>query len=99
MRRPSEHTKLGKVLRAMYRAGPMTAGEIRSKAGLPSDTAVTARIRELRNECGCDIPRAEPIKQLDGSTIYKYELKRVPLLIRLELERERRKSCAHGVAA
>lgn len=99
MKCPAQNTKLGKVLRAMYRAGPMTAGEIRRKAGLPSDTAVTARIRELRNECGCDIPRAEPIKQLDGSTIYKYELKRVPPLILLELDKERLSRWAKGAAA
>jgi len=32
MRTPGQHTKLGKVLRAMYQAGPMTAGEIRKEA-------------------------------------------------------------------
>lgn len=99
MRVPSKETKLGKVLRAMHKGGPMTAGEIRRKAGLASDTAVTARIRELRNDYHCDIPRAKPIKQLDGSTIYKYELKRVPVWIRKELNRERLSGWMSGVAA
>lgn len=89
MKCPAQNTKLGKVLRAMNKVGPMTAGEIRRKAGLASDTAVTARIRELRNDYHCDIPPAKPIKQLDGSTIYKYELKRVPAWIGKELNRER----------
>ena len=89
MKCPAKETKLGKVLRAMHKAGPMTAGEIRRKAGLASDTAVTARIRELRNDYHCEIPPAKPIKQLDGSTIYKYELKRVPVWIRKELNKER----------
>jgi hypothetical protein len=99
MRVPSKETKLGKVLRAMHKAGPMTAGEIRRKAGLASDTAVTARIRELRNDYHCEIPPAKPIKQLDGSTIYKYELKRVPVWIRVELNRERLNGWMSGVAA
>lgn len=99
MKCPAKDTKLGKVLRAMHKGGPMTAGEIRRKAGLASDTAVTARIRELRNDYHCDIPPAKPIKQLDGSTIYKYELKRVPLMIRLELTKERRRGWVPGVAA
>lgn len=99
MRVPSKETKLGKVLRAMHKAGPMTAGEIRRKAGLASDTAVTARIRELRNDYRCEIPPAKPVKQLDGSTIYKYELKRVPVWIRKELNRERLSGWMSGVAA
>ena len=90
MKLPARDTNLGRVLRAMNSAGPLTAGEIRRKAGLASDTAVTARIRELRNDYDCDIPPAKPIKQLDGSTIYKYELKRVPVWIRKELGREAR---------
>ena len=99
MKCPAQNTKLGKVLRAMNKAGPMTAGEIRRKAGLASDTAVTARIRELRNDYHCDIPPAKPIKQLDGSTIYKYELKRVPAWIRLELDKELFCRLMSGVAA
>ena len=99
MKCPGQNTKLGKVLRAMNKAGPMTAGEIRRKAGLASDTAVTARIRELRNDYHCDIPPAKPIKQLDGSTIYKYELKRVPVWIRLELDKELFCRLMSGVAA
>ena len=87
MKCPAQNTKLGKVLRAM------------NKAVLASDTAVTARIRELRNDYRCEIPPAKPVKQLDGSTIYKYELKRVPLMIRLELTKERRRGWVPGVAA
>ena len=87
MKCPAQNTKLGKVLRAM------------NKAGLASDTAVTARIRELRNDYRCEIPPAKPVKQLDGSTIYKYELKLVPLMIRLELTKERRRGWVPGVAA
>ncbi|HAC30686.1 MAG TPA: hypothetical protein DCF82_23210 [Marinobacter hydrocarbonoclasticus] len=83
----------------MYRSGPMTSEEIRKASGLATGTAVTARIRELRNDYHCDIPPAKPIKQLDGSTIYKYELKRVPLMIRLELTKERRRGWVPGVAA
>ncbi|MBY5961918.1 hypothetical protein [Marinobacter nauticus] len=99
MKCPAQNTKLGKVLRAMHKAGPMTAGEIRRKAGLASDTAVTARIRELRNDYHCDIPPAKPIKQLDGSTLYKYEMKRVPVWIRKELNKERTYWHAGKVAA
>ena len=87
MKCPAQNTKLGKVLRAM------------NKAGLASDTAVTARIRELRNDYRCEIPPAKPVKQLDGSTIYKYELKRVPVWIRLELDKELFCRLMSGVAA
>ena len=99
MKCPAQNTKLGKVLRSMYRSGPMTSEEIRKASGLATGTAVTARIRELRNDYHCGIPPAKPIKQLDGSTIYKYELKRVPVWIRKELNRERLSGWMSGVAA
>ena len=89
MKLPSRHGKLGRVLRAMIDSGPMTAGHIRIKAGLPADTAVTARIRELRDSYDCDIPLAYRFRQLDGSTIYLYHLRSVPVWMRAELRKER----------
>ena len=89
MKLPSRHGKLGRVLRAMIDAAPMTAGSTRIKAGLPADTAVTARIRELRDSYDCDIPPAMRLKRVDGSTIYLYSLREVPRWMRAELRKER----------
>ena len=49
---PAPDTNLGRVLRAMAYAGPMTSGGVRVKARLLPDTEVTARIRDLR-KMGC----------------------------------------------
>lgn len=95
---PGQHTNLGRVLRAMHNAGPMTAGHIRRKAGLHPDTAVTARIRELRN-INCIIPPAERIKQLDDSVIYKYHLVDMPDWMKTELRRERERMASMGRVA
>lgn len=88
MKIPGKNTKLGRVLRAMYCAGPMTAGAIRRKSKLPADTAITARIRELRDSYDCTIPPATRIDQANGNAIYKYHLKRVPVWMRVELNKE-----------
>lgn len=98
MKLPKKHTNTGRVLRAMANAGPLTAGHIRRKAGLHPDTAVTARIRQLR-DIHCVIPPAERIKQLDDSVIYKYHLVDMPEWMKTELRRERKREMGMGVAA
>jgi glycerophosphoryl diester phosphodiesterase len=52
MNLPSSIKNLGRVLRAMHGAGPMTAGAIRRKANMHPDTEITARIRDIR-KLGC----------------------------------------------
>lgn len=98
MKVPGKDTKLGRVLRAMYCAGPMTSGAVRRKARLPVDTAITARIRELRDSYHCTIPPAIRVQQADDKAIYKYHLKRVPIWIRKELNKELKEQ-GSGVAA
>lgn len=101
MKLPSQHSKLGKVLRAMVGAGALTAGSIRRRAGLPVDTAITARVRELRDYYGCTIPPAERRKQLDGSTLYLYRLEAVPYWMAQALanETERARLASVGVGS
>jgi len=88
MKLPSINTNLGRVLRAMYIGGHMTAGEVRRKAGLHPDTAVTARIRDLR-KIGCEVfhysltHATDPRKQ-----IHKYWLRKVPFAMSQALKAE-----------
>ena len=53
MNLPSKHSNTGRVLRAMYGAGPMTAEAIRRKANFSTDTEITARIREQIGRASC----------------------------------------------
>lgn len=99
MNLPGQHTKLGKVLRAMHNAGHLTSEEIRKAAHLATGSAVTARIRQLRNDYNCEIPPAKPFKQLDDSVIYKYHLKSVPGWMRKALREEAEKVASMGRVA
>lgn len=87
---PTPDTKLGSVLRAMAFSGPMTAGAIRRKARLAPDTAVTARIRDLR-KMGC-VVSCYSVPQGDGKQLWVYRMDYMPRSVRealvMEMKRE-----------
>ena len=91
MNLPSKHSNTGRVLRAMYNAGPMSAGAIRRKAQFSTDTEITARIRELRDLYEFEIPPAQRVQQSNGKSIYVYHLVSVSHSAGLELEAERKR--------
>jgi len=86
MKLPAKETNLGRVLRAMHGAGPMTSGGIRKKANLAPDTAVTARVRDLRN-LGCTVA-CYNIPQGDGKQLWLYRIDYMPRVIRDALYEE-----------
>lgn len=89
MKTPAANTNLGRVLRALYQGGHLTAGQVRVKAGLHPDTAVTARIRDLR-KIGCEVYTysfKHPVH--DEKHVWKYWLRRVPVWMRRDLDKER----------
>ena len=91
---PGKHSNTGRVLRAMYCSGPMTAGNIRRKAQFSTDTEITARIRELRDLYEFEIPPAQRVQQSNGKSIYLYHLVSVSHSAGLELDAEKRESFA-----
>lgn len=96
---PGQHTNLGRVLRAMANAGPMTAGHIRRKAGLHPDTAVTARIRDLR-KMGCVVPSvSQPHPTDEHKRVWYYQITYMPRVLRDELRRERERMASMGRVA
>ena len=86
MKLPGKHTNTGRVLRAMYGKGWLTAGEIRKAARMHPDTAVTARIRDLRHIPGVDLPPAEVRKNAAGGRSYYYHIARLSPRVRAELK-------------
>ena len=88
---PSKHSNTGRVLRAMYCSGPMTAGNIRRKAQFSTDTEITARIRELRDQYEFEIPPAQRVQQSNGNPVYVYHLVSVSHSAGLELDAERKR--------
>ena len=88
---PSKHSNTGRVLRAMYCSGPMTAGNIRRKAQFITDTEITARIRELRDQYEFEIPPAQRVQQSNGNPVYVYHLVSVSHSAGLELDAERKR--------
>lgn len=99
MNLPAKHTNTGRVLRAMIGAGPLTAGEIRKRAKLHPDTAVTARIRDLR-KIGIDVPcMSEPHPTDEHKRVFRYQIARLPRKIREELNRESSRAWMSGEAA
>ena len=97
MNLPMQTTNLGKVLRAMHNAGPMSAGHIRRKAGLHPDTAVTARIRDLR-KMGLDVPAYPTPHETDPhKRVWHYKIERMPRWVDDALRAEKRRMM--GVAA
>lgn len=97
MKLPSRHTKLGKVLRVMVGGGTMSAGQVRRRAKLAPDTAVTARIRDLR-KMGL-VVNCHGIRQLDGKTVYFYRAVYVPKWVRQELQNEQVRAQLSAVAS
>lgn len=95
MKLPTKNGNTGKVLRAMHNAGPMTAGHIRRKAGLAPDTAVTARIRDLR-KMGIDVS-CHSRRELNDKHVWYYRIERMPSWMEDELKAEKQR--AYGVAA
>ena len=91
MNLPSKHSNTGRVLRAMYNAGPISAGAIRRKANFSTDTEITARIRELRDLYEFEIPPAERVQQPNGKAVYVYHLVSVSHSAGLELDAERKR--------
>jgi len=91
MNLPSKHSNTGRVLRAMYNAGPISAGAIRRKANFSTDTEITARIRELRDLYEFEIPPAERVQQPNGNPVYVYHLVSVSHSAGLELDAERKR--------
>ena len=91
MNLPSKHSNTGRVLRAMYCSGPMTAGNIRRKANFSTDTEITARIRELRDQYEFEIPPAQRVQQSNGNPVYVYHLVSVSHSAGLELDAERKR--------
>lgn len=89
---PAPDTNLGRVLRAMAYAGPMTAGGIRIKAKLTADTAVTARIRDLR-KMGC-VVSCYNVPQGDGKQLWFYRMDYMPRYVREALAEEARRRIA-----
>ena len=92
MNLPSKHSNTGRVLRAMYCSGPMTAGNIRRKAQFSTDTEITARIRELRDQYEFEIPPAQRVQQSNGNPVYVYHLVSVSHSAGLELDAERKRA-------
>ena len=88
---PGKHSNTGRVLRAMYNAGPISAGAIRRKANFSTDTEITARIRELRDLYEFEIPPAQRIQQSNGNPVYVYHLVSVSHSAGLELDAERKR--------
>ncbi len=90
MKLPARDTNLGRVLRAMNSAGPLTAGEVRKRAGLAPDTAITARIRDLR-KLGCVVlSYCEPHPTDPHKRLWRYKIVAMPKWMRRELGREAR---------
>jgi hypothetical protein len=89
---PTSDTKLGSALRAMAFAGPMTAGGIRKKANLAPDTAVTARIRDLR-KMGC-VVSCYNVPQGDGKQLWYYRMDHMPEFVRKALTDEMKRRAA-----
>jgi len=89
---PAPDTKLGSVLRAMAFAGPMTAGGIRTKAKLAPDTAVTARIRDLR-KMGC-VVSCYNVPQGDGKQLWYYRMDHMPSFVVDALTKEAKRRIA-----
>jgi len=94
-RLPLKDSNLGKVLRAMHNAAPMSAGHIRRKAGLAPDTAVTARIRDLR-KMGIDVD-CQGRRELNEKTVWYYQIERMPQWVEDALKDEQERM--RGVAA
>jgi len=94
-RLPLKDSNLGKVLRAMHNAAPMSAGHIRRKAGLDPDTAVTARIRDLR-KMGIDVD-CQGRRELNEKTVWYYQIERMPQWVEDALKDEQERM--RGVAA
>jgi len=88
-RLPLKDSNLGKVLRAMHNAAPMSAGHIRRKAGLDPDTAVTARIRDLR-KMGIDVS-CHSRRELNGKHVWYYRIERMPGWIEDALKAEKQR--------
>ena len=86
MNLPSSTKNLGRVLRAMHGAGPMTAGAIRRKANMHPDTEITARIRDIR-KLGC-IVDCYSVPQGDGKQLWLYRIDYMPRVIRDALYEE-----------
>ena len=89
---PGKHSNTGRVLRAMYNAGPISAGAIRRKANFSTDTEITARIRELRDQYEFEIPPAQRVQQSNGNPVYVYHLVSVSHSAGLELDAERKRA-------
>jgi len=83
---PASTTNLGRALRAMHGAGPMTAGAIRRKANFSTDTEITARIRDIR-KLGCTVA-CYNVPQGDGKQIWLYRIDYMPRVIRDALNEE-----------
>jgi hypothetical protein len=83
---PSSTKNLGRVLRAMHGASPMTAGAIRRKANMHPDTEITARIRDIR-KLGCTVA-CYNIPQGDGKQRWLYRIDYMPRVIRDALNEE-----------
>lgn len=99
MKLPGKDTNTGRVLRAMYGKDWLTAGEIRKAAGFHPDTAVTARIRDLR-KIGIDVPCIHEAHPTDShKQIYRYRIVRMPRRMLEELNRESSKAWMSGEAA
>ena len=94
-RLPLKDSNLGKVLRAMHNAAPMSAGHIRRKAGLAPDTAVTARIRDLR-KMGIEVD-CQSRRELAEKTVWYYQIERMPRWVSDALREEQERM--RGVAA
>ena len=99
MNLPGKHTNLGRVLRAMQGGQHMTAGQVRRAAGLHPDTAVTARIRDLR-KLGCEVyTYSFKHPSTEEKRVWKYWLRKMPAWMRRELRREASRGWMGEVAA
>jgi len=88
MKLPAKETNLGRVLRAMHGAGPMTSGGIRKKANLAPDTAVTARVRDLR-KMGIGVTSfSTPHPISENKRLWYYKVTYLPKTIREALADE-----------
>lgn len=96
---PAKDTNLGRVLRTMEGTGWLTSGEVRKNAGLHPDTAVTARIRDLR-KMGCVVPSASlPHPTKKYKRVWLYRLHWAPRWVRDGLRAEREKMASMERAA
>ena len=86
MNLPSKHSNTGRVLRAMYNAGPMSAGAIRRKANFSTDTEIPSRIRDIR-KLGC-IVDCYSVPRGDGKQLWLYRIDYMPRVIRDALNEE-----------